>query len=184
MTNIITVRGWTPRVHPTAWVAPTATLIGNVEVEAGANIWFGAVLRGDQNLIRIGEGTSVQDNSVMHCNEENGTIVGAHVTVGHCAVLEGCTIGDYALIGMNTTVLDGATVGEGALVAAGGVVAERMRIPAWTLATGVPAKPRRELEGAALELVKTAASHYQKLMALYEHLGRPVAPVPGKEHTE
>jgi len=182
--NIITVRGWTPKIHPTAWVAPTATLIGNVEVGAGANVWFGAVLRGDQNLIRIGECSSIQDNAVMHCNEENATIVGAHVTVGHCAVLEGCTVGDWALIGMNTTVLDGATVGEGALVAAGGVVAERMTLPPWTMAMGVPARPRRELEGAALELVKSAASHYQKLMALYEHLGRPVASTAGKERTE
>lgn len=181
MAQLITVRGWTPQVHPTAWVAPTAVLIGNVVVEARANIWFGAVLRGDQNLIRIGEGTSVQDNSVMHCNEENGTIVGANVTIGHCAVLEGCTVADYALIGMNATVLDGATVGEGALIAAGGVVKERGTIPPWTLALGMPAEPKRELKGAALETVKSAAGHYQKLMALYQHLGRPAAAVPGEE---
>ncbi len=175
MANLITVRNWTPKIDPTAWFAPNATIIGNVEIGPGANIWFGAVLRGDQNLIRIGERASIQDNSVLHCNEENPTIIGANVTLGHCAVLEGCTIGDYALIGMNATVLDGATVGCGALIAAGGVVKERDSIPDWTMAAGIPAKARKRLEGMALEHVKTAAAHYQKLMALYEHLGRPVA---------
>ncbi|GJM44715.1 MAG: gamma carbonic anhydrase family protein [Gemmatimonadota bacterium] len=181
MANIITVRGWTPRIHPTAWVAPTATLIGKVEIGAGANVWFGAVLRGDQSLIRIGERSSVQDNSVLHCNEEHDTIVGADVTIGHGAVLEGCTIHDWALIGMNAVVLDGCVVGKGALIAAGAVVKERDEIPEWTLAAGIPAKPRKKLEGMALETVQTAAAHYQKLMALYEHLGQPVAGTPGGE---
>lgn len=169
---LVTVRGWTPEVHPTAWVAPNAVLIGKVVVEARANVWFGAVLRADQNLIRVGERTSVQDNAVLHCNEENATILGADVTIGHGAALEGCTIGDRAMIGMNATVLDSARVGEGALLAAGAVVKERDEIPAWTLAAGVPAVARRRLEGAALATVRSAAAHYQKLMDLYEHLGR------------
>ncbi|MGH2570842.1 MAG: gamma carbonic anhydrase family protein [bacterium] len=174
MATIIPVRGWTPRIHPTAFVAPNATLVGQVVVEAQANVWFGVVLRADQNLIRIGERTSVQDNAVMHCNEEHPTILGRNVTIGHCAVLEGCEVADFALIGMNACVLDGATVEEGALVAAGSVVKERDRIPAWTLAGGVPAVPKKKLSGAALEQVKSAAAHYQTLMALYESLGDPV----------
>jgi len=174
MANIVTVRGWTPQVHPDAWVAPTATLIGNVVVEARANIWFGAVLRGDQGLIRVGERSSVQDNVVIHCNEDNDTIVGARVTVGHGAVLEGCVIEDRALIGMNACVLDHARVGEGALIAAGAVVKERDSIPAWTLAAGIPAVARRELSEALREHVLSASDHYQGLMALYEHVGRPV----------
>jgi carbonic anhydrase/acetyltransferase-like protein (isoleucine patch superfamily) len=174
LAHLITVRDWTPRIHPTAFVAPNATLIGNVVVEAHANIWFGVVLRADQNLIRIGEFASVQDNTVMHCNVPNGTIVGSHATIGHCAVLEGCVIGDRALIGMNATVLDGARVGEGALIAAGSVVRENDEVPAWTLAAGLPAKAKKKVEGAALEQVKTAAEHYQFLMKLYEHLGKPV----------
>ena len=182
MALIVTVRGWTPKVHPSAWVAPTAVLIGQVVVEARANVWFGAVLRGDQNLIRVGERTSVQDNAVLHCNEENATVLGANVTIGHGAALEGCTIEDWAMIGMNSTVLDYARVGEGALLAAGAVVKERDTIPAWTLAAGVPAVARRKLEGAALATVKSAAAHYQELMALYEHLGRPVG-APGGEET-
>jgi len=179
LAQIITVRGWTPRIHPTAWVAPNATLIGQVEIGPRANVWFGAVLRGDQSLIRIGQETSVQDNTVLHCNEEHDTIVGAHVTIGHGAVLEGCTVDDWALIGMNAAVLDGARVGEGALIAAGAVVKERSEIPAWTLAVGAPATAKRRLEGAALDTVKTAAAHYQELMALYQHLGRPLDGVPG-----
>jgi carbonic anhydrase/acetyltransferase-like protein (isoleucine patch superfamily) len=177
---IVSVRGWTPVVHPTAWVAPNATLIGKVVLGPRANVWFGAVLRGDQNLISIGEGTSVQDNAVLHCNEANATIVGAHATLGHGVALEGCTIGDWAMIGMNSTVLDFAQVGEGALLAAGAVVKERDVIPPWTLAAGVPAVARRRLEGAALETVKSAAAHYQELMALYEHLGRPAGQEAGE----
>lgn len=179
MALIVTVRGWTPQVHPTAWIAPNAVLIGNVVVEERANVWFGAVLRGDQNLIRVGARTSVQDNAVLHCNEENATVLGADATIGHGAALEGCVIGDRAMIGMNATVLDSARVGEGALLAAGAVVKERDEIPAWTLAAGVPAVARRKLEGAALETVRSAAAHYQKLMDLYAHLGREL-PAEGK----
>ena len=105
MALLLTVRGWTPVIHPTAWVAPNATLIGQVVLGPRANVWFGAVLRGDQNLIRIGEQTSIQDNSVIHCNEEHATIVGANVTVGHGVAMEGCTIEDWAMIGMNAVVL-------------------------------------------------------------------------------
>lgn len=173
MATILTVRGWTPKVDATAFIAPTAVLIGNVVVGAGANIWFGAVLRGDQNEIRIGARTSVQDNAVLHCNEEHATIVGAGVTIGHSAVLEGCVIEDGALIGMNATVLDGATVGAGALVAAGSVVKERDRIPPGTLAAGIPAVAKKTLGGAAQEHVRGAAEHYQFLMSLYADPARP-----------
>ncbi len=175
MALVISVRGWTPRVHPTAFIAPNATLIGNVVIEAHANIWFGVVLRGDQNEIRIGERTSVQDNTVMHCNEEHATIVGRGVTIGHSAVLEGCVIEDGALIGMNATVLDGAVVGAGSLVAAGSVVKERDRIPPDTLAVGIPATPKRTLAGPAKEHVKSAAEHYQFLMSLYTRLDPSVS---------
>ncbi len=172
MAHVITVNDWTPQIHPTAFVAPTATLIGNVVVEAHANIWFGAVLRGDQNLIRIGERSSIQDNAVVHCNLPNATIVGNDVTVGHGAVLEGCELHNHALVGMNACVLDECVMEEGALLAAGGVVKERDRIPAWTLAAGVPAKVVRELERVVRDLVRGASGDYQRLMKLYE------SPVP------
>jgi carbonic anhydrase/acetyltransferase-like protein (isoleucine patch superfamily) len=174
MANIISVRGWTPEIHPTAFIAPNATLIGKVVVEAHANVWFGVVLRGDQNLIHIGERASIQDNTVIHSNEVNATVIGKNVTVGHSAVLEGCAIEDYALVGMNGTVLDGATMRTGSLLAAGSVVREGAEIPEWTLAAGVPAEPKKKVTGAALEQVKTAADNYQLLMSLYDHLGKPV----------
>jgi carbonic anhydrase/acetyltransferase-like protein (isoleucine patch superfamily) len=174
--HIVTVRDWTPRIHPDAFVAPTAVVIGNVVVEAGANIWFGAVLRGDQNVIRIGERASIQDNAVLHCNEPNATIIGRDVIVGHGAVMEGCRLEDFAYVGMNAVVLDGCVMEEGALLAAGGVLKDGDRIPAWTLAAGVPAKPRKRLEGAILEEVRGGGSRvYQKLMKLYEDLGVPLS---------
>src|SRR5262245_3951589 len=89
MAHIISVRGWTPKIHPSAFLAPNATIIGNVTIEAGANIWFGVVLRGDQNEIRIGEKSSIQDNTVIHCNEDHATIVGSLVTVGHSRYWKG-----------------------------------------------------------------------------------------------
>ncbi len=171
MAHIIPIEGRTPRVHPSAFVAPTATLIGDVVIEADANIWFGAVLRADQNLIRIGSRSSVQDNVVIHCNDVNGTILHEDVTVGHGATLEGCELHDWALVGMNACVLDFAVMEEGAMLAAGGVVRERDRIPAWTLAGGIPAKPIKKLDGAALEQLKKASGHYQELMKLYEEFG-------------
>ena len=114
------------------------------------------------------------DQNRTQFDEDNDTIVGHHATIGHCAVLEGCDVRDFALIGMNASVLDGAVVETGALVAAGSVVKERDTIPEWTLAGGVPAVAKKKLSGLALDHVKGAAEHYQKLMALYEHLGDPV----------
>ena len=113
---IIELNGVRPTIAEDAYIAPTAVLIGNVTVKAGANIWFGAVLRGDTGAIVIGERTSVQDNVVIHVNEHEDTIIGDDVLLGHGAVLEGCTIGDGALIGMGAVVLSGASVGKQTLV--------------------------------------------------------------------
>ena len=173
MANIITVNGQTPKVHPSAFVAPNATLIGMVEIGERANIWFGAVLRADQNLpIRIGKKSSIQDNAVLHTSDELGTIIGDSVTIGHCAVLEGCVIGDGALIGMNACVLNGARVEEGALIAAGSVVRENDSVPKAMLAAGVPAQIKKQLDGRALQHVREAADvYYQRLMDLYREGG-------------
>lgn len=173
MARVIPFGGKRPRVHETAFIAPTATLIGDVIVAAGANVWFGVVLRADKNTIRIGERASVQDNAVLHCNEVRGTVLGPNVTIGHGAVLEGCRVGEYALIGMNASILDGVVIGAGALIAAGSVVAEGTVIPAWTLAAGVPASPKRELDDQTRERVKAAAGRYQKLLELYRQLEMP-----------
>ena len=176
MANILPFGGVWPRIHSTAFVAPSATIIGNVTVGAEASIWFGAVLRGDEprHEIRIGARTSIQDNCVVHVSARGDTVIGDDVTVGHGAVLESCTVGDGALIGMNAVVLQGATVGPQALVAAGSVVADGGEVPARTLAAGAPARVKKPLEGASLGWVTGSAEHYVELSRDYlrEGVGR------------
>jgi carbonic anhydrase/acetyltransferase-like protein (isoleucine patch superfamily) len=158
---ILEFEGKTPRVADDAYIAPTAVLIGDVTVEPGASVWFGAVLRGDNSAIVIGRGSNVQDNCVIHCADDLPTLVGADVTVGHMALLEGCTVGDGALIGMGAIVLQRASVGANALVAAGAVVGEGSEIPPGVLAAGVPARVKKELAGNSQRWVETAAREYQ-----------------------
>jgi carbonic anhydrase/acetyltransferase-like protein (isoleucine patch superfamily) len=158
---IISYEGRTPQVADDAFIAPTAVLIGDVTVGPGASIWFGAVLRGDNDAIVIGAGSNVQDNCVIHCADTLPTLVGANVTVGHMAMLEGCTIGDGSLVGMGAIVLQRASVGENALIAAGAVVGEGAVIPDGVLAAGVPATVKKELAGSSQQWVERAAREYQ-----------------------
>lgn len=169
MAHIIAFNGKTPRIHPTAYLAPTAVLIGDVEVGAESSIWFGAVLRGDHpdHGIRVGERTSIQDNCVLHVSARGATIVGNDVTVGHGAVFESCTIGNGALIGMNAVLLHGSTIGEQALVAALSVVPSGMEVPPRTLVAGSPAKVRKELTGESADWVKDSSHHYVELSRQY-----------------
>jgi carbonic anhydrase/acetyltransferase-like protein (isoleucine patch superfamily) len=164
---IIELDGKTPQVADDAFIAPTAVLIGDVTVHAGASVWFGAVLRGDNSAIVIGEGSNVQDNCVIHCADDLPTLVGENVTVGHMAMLEGCEIGDGSLIGMGAIVLQRATVGAGALIAAGAVVGEGVRIPDGVLAAGVPATVKKELAGSSQRWVETAAREYRSKRLRY-----------------
>lgn len=167
MAHILTFNGIKPRIHPTAFIAPTAVVIGNVEIGPESSVWFGAVLRGDhpEHAIRVGARTSIQDNCVLHISDRGETVVGDGVTVGHGAIFESCTIHDGALIGMNAVLLHEAEIGEGAIVAAGCVVPERMIVPPGTLVAGVPAKVRKELDEEARRAVALGAEHYV-------HLGR------------
>jgi len=164
---IIEYRGKRPKVDRSAFVAPTAVLIGDVEVEAEASIWFGTVLRGDNGPIRIGKRTSIQDNAVVHVSEGGATIVGDDVTVGHCAVMEDCKIEAHALIGSNATLLNGCTIGEGALIAAGSVVGQNAAIPARVVAAGAPATVKKKLEGTAASWIEISAGEYVKLSRTY-----------------
>lgn len=165
MANIITFNGRTPSIAPDAFLAPSATLIGDVTIESGASVWFGAVLRADWNSIRVGERSSVQDNCVVHCTIAGGTDIGSDVTVGHAAVLHSCTVKDGALIGINSTVLDASVVGEGSVVSAGSVVTPRTVIdPGW-LFGGVPGKPLKELS-------EDARKGFVAGKVAYEHLAR------------
>jgi carbonic anhydrase/acetyltransferase-like protein (isoleucine patch superfamily) len=129
-----------PEVHPTAWIAPTAVLIGRVKVEAHATIWFGAVLRGDNETITIGRGTSIQENCVLHTDPGYDLTIGADVTVGHLAMLHGCIVGDGSLIGMQASLLNGCKVGARCLVAAHALILENREIPDDSLVTGSPGK--------------------------------------------
>ena len=167
MAHIIPFEGTQPSVHPGAFVAPTAVLIGDVTVEDGASVWFGAVLRGDFNRIVLGVGSSVQDNCVIHTNESLPTTIGENVTVGHLTLLEGCEIEDGALIGMGSIVLNRARVGRRAMLAAGSVVREDQEIPPEVLAAGVPATVKKELAGSSSEWVEMAAREYQSLRLKY-----------------
>ena len=183
MPSIFPYAGIHPRIHPTAFIAPGATVIGNVTVGEEASVWFGAVLRGDEpeHEIRVGARTSVQDNVVLHVSRRGATVIGRGVTVGHGAILESCVVGDGALIGMNAVVLQRATVGEAALVAAGAVVGSGATVPPRTLAAGTPAKVKKALDGESLRWVTTSAAHYVELSRSYldQGIGRVDGPNGG-----
>lgn len=167
MAHFLSFDGKEPQVANDAFVAPTAVLIGDVVVEEGASVWFGAVLRGDFDRIVVGAGSSVQDNCVVHTNEDLPTIIGSNVTVGHLSLLEGCVIEDGAIIGMGSIVLNRARVGERTMLAAGSVVTEDGGIPAEVLAAGAPAEAKKSLDGSSAKWVEEAAREYQSLRLRY-----------------
>jgi len=159
--------GKEPNVAPDAFIAPTAVLIGDVVVEEGASVWFGAVLRADFDRIVVGAGSSVQDNCVLHTNEHLPTVIGKNVTVGHLSLLEGCVIEDGAIVGMGSIVLNRARVGRRALLAAGSVVTEDGEIPPEVLAAGAPAEAKKSLDGSSAKWIESAAREYQALRLRY-----------------
>ncbi len=156
--------GRAPQLGADAWVAETAMVIGDVVLGPRASIWYGAVLRGDVEKISIGADSNIQDNSVIHVDSSGfSTVVGERVTVGHLAVLHGCTIRDGALIGIGAVVLNGAEIGEGALVGAGAVVTPGTKIPPGMLAVGAPAKVKRPLTDEEKQTLLESAPHYVQL---------------------
>ena len=152
-----------PQVSPEAWIAPTATLVGDVRVEAEASVWYGAVLRADFGPIIVRRGANIQDGSVLHGGDDPITEIGEGVTIGHLCVVHGCVIGAEALIGNGSTVLDKVIVGRRALVAGGATVPPGMVIPDGMLAAGVPAKVIREVTGGARHWVETNPAVYRDL---------------------
>ncbi len=158
------VPGRTPRVHPDAWVDPQAAVIGDVTIDAGASVWPFTVLRGDQdNYVRLGKNSNVQDNSVLHVTPEFPCIVGDNVTIGHRAVVHACTIMDNVRIGIGAVVLNGAIVEEGAQVGAGALVPPGKIVPAGWLVLGVPAKPVRRMSPDEIEDILRNAREYVAL---------------------
>ena len=169
MATIVTFKGKTPVIHPTAFVAPTAVLIGDVTVGAESSIWFGAVLRGDdpEHGIVVGPRSSVQDNCVVHVGRWGPTVIGTDVTVGHGAKFESCTIGDRTVVGMNAVILQKAVVGEECVLAANTVVLEGAEIPARSVVAGVPGVVKKKLEGASAEWIRGGGAHYVALSREY-----------------
>ena len=164
---IVSIRGKSPQLDPEAWVAPNATLIGQVRLAARSSVWYSATLRAEAEPIDIGAGTNIQDGVTIHVDPEFPVRVGAGVSVGHNAVLHGCTIEEGALIGMGAVVLNGAVIGAGSLVAAGALVPQGIVIPPRSLVAGVPGKVRRELSDAEVANNRHNAAVYEGLVELH-----------------
>ena len=150
----------TPRLHDTAWVADSAQVIGNVELAEGASIWFGAILRGDNETLHIGRHSNVQDGSMLHADPGYPLTLGENVTVGHHVMLHGCTVGDGSLIGIKAVILNGAKIGKNCLVGAGSLVTEGKEFPDGSMIMGAPAKVVRELTPEQIAGLARAAQHY------------------------
>lgn len=158
---IYALDGREPQIDASAWVAETAVLIGKVTLAAGANVWFGAVARGDNEMISIGAGSNVQENCVLHTDMGYPLQIGENCTIGHKALLHGCTIGAGSLIGMNATVMNGAKIGRFCIIGAGALVTEGKEIPDYSLVVGAPAKIIRTLDASAEERLLKSAAHYR-----------------------
>ena len=164
---ILPFRGVYPTIHPSAFVAPGADVIGRVRLGRDASVWFGCVLRGDVNRIVIGEGTNIQDGSILHVDDRWPCLIGAHVHVGHHANLHGCTVEPGALIGIGAIVLSGAQIGAGAIVGAGSVVLEGTRIPPRVLAVGAPARVVRRVTARDVTYIRRWTQKYVQLARAY-----------------
>lgn len=164
---ILTVGGRTPQLDPESWVAPNAAIIGDVTVAEGASIWYGVTLRAEAEPIRIGRGSNIQDGVTVHVDPEYPVTVGVGVSVGHNAVLHGCTIGDGVLVGMGAVVLNGAVIGDGSLVAAGALVPQGMVVPPNSLIAGVPGRIRRELSESEIAGNRINGQVYEHLAELH-----------------
>lgn len=172
--GMIEIGGVQPRTALATWIADNATLVGDVTVDDGASIWFGAILRADGDAITIGADTNVQDGCVLHTDPGRPLTVGTGVSVGHRAVLHGCTVGDDVLVGMGATVMNGARIGAGSLVAAGAVILEDVEIPERSLVAGVPGKVRRQLTDEEFSSIQENARVYVDLARSYAREARPV----------
>ncbi len=158
-----------PQVADTAWVAPNATLAGSVVIGDGASVWYGAVLRADNEPITIGARSNVQDNCAFHVDKGKPVFLGEGVSVGHGAVIHGATIGDHVLVGMGAIIMNGAVIGSESLIAAGALVAEDVVIPARSLVAGVPGKVRRELTEDEVATLHNNAAIYEEHRELHRH---------------
>ncbi|KIN61090.1 Transferase hexapeptide repeat [Sulfitobacter noctilucae] len=156
-----------PTLHESAWVAPDANVIGNVVLDAAASVWFGATLRGDNEVIHVGAGSNVQENCVFHTDMGYPLTIGKNCTIGHKVMLHGCTIDDNTLIGMGATILNGAKIGKNCLIGAGALITENKVIPDGSLVMGSPGKVVRELDAQAIQMLTASAAHYAENAARF-----------------
>ena len=163
---IIEYKGKKPVIGNNVFIAPTAVIIGDVTLEDNASVWFGAVLRGDMAPITVGENANIQDNCTLHVDYDTPVVIGDNVTVGHNAVVHGCTVEDHSLIGIGATVLNNARIGKGAVVAAGSVVREGQVVEPWTLVAGIPAKLKKMLEELSPGEIRLPVKNYLALSVL------------------
>ncbi|MCF8031668.1 MAG: gamma carbonic anhydrase family protein [Desulfarculaceae bacterium] len=166
---INTVNGKTPRIDPSAYVAPGAVVVGDVELGPESSVWYQAVLRGDINWIRIGARSNIQDGTIVHVDHSgDGTLVGSDVIVGHRVILHSCVVEDACLIGMGAVLLNRSSVGEGSIVAAGAVLSPGFVVPPGTLAAGVPAKIKRDLTQAEQDNILAGVGRYRQVMRAHQ----------------
>ena len=169
---LITLRGKTPQVSPEAFVAETAALIGDVTVGADSSVWFGAVVRGDNEPITVSSGTSIQDNAVLHTEKGHPLTIGDNVTVGHGAIVHCSSVGSNCLIGMGAILLDGAVIGDHCIIGAGAVVKENAVVPAGTMMVGIPAKPVRTLGQEQIAFLDGTSPYVGLAHEYLEELGK------------
>ncbi len=170
-----TLNGKTPKIGRDVFIAPTAVVIGDVEIGDGASIWYGAVLRGDMEPIRIGGNTNIQDNCTVHTDRGHPAVIGTGVTVGHHAVIHGCAIENHCLIGIGAIILSGAVIGEGSVIAAGAVVKEGQCVEPGMLMTGVPAAAKRSLNTDEQRLLHQPAATYTELARVHRAQAEPLS---------
>lgn len=173
---IFRLAGCIPQVHPTAWIAPTATVIGDVRLAAGASVWWNAVVRGDNDTIAIGENTNIQDGSVLHTDMGVPLTLGRDITVGHMVMLHGCTVGDGSLVGIGSIVLNRAVIGRHCLIGANSVIPEGKVIPERSLVMGSPGKVVRELTDEEIARLLHGAAHYVDNARRYRKELEEIAP--------
>jgi carbonic anhydrase/acetyltransferase-like protein (isoleucine patch superfamily) len=156
-----------PQVGKTSWISPQAVLMGDVRLGEDCSVWPGAVLRADENTIRIGDQTNIQDGAILHVSGKNPLLIGSRVTVAHGAVVHACTVGDGCLVGIRSVLLDGVVVGENCLIGAGALLTHGMLVPSGSLVTGMPAKVVRPLNEEEYRLLRQSAESYVKLKNLF-----------------
>lgn len=183
MAELYSYEGMTPKIHDDVYIAPGAKVIGNVELQEGSNVWYNAVIRGDNNFVRIGKYADIQDNCVIHVDEslvegkpeQDAAVIGDHVTIGHSAVVHACTIEDGCLIGMGAVVLNGALIGKGSVIGAGAVVTQGMVIPPFSVALGSPAKVVKTLSEESFKDRLFHADYYYQLSLKHKQSAVPVS---------